>query len=185
MKATIKQACVLAGALMLGACSTSAASVAAPAASPTATGTATGTGTAPPTTVAPGPVQLRVVDTRYGKAIARGDGKVVYAWDQETGADATCLDAECVGKWPPLTATSISATDGLDPSWFALVPRPDGTMQVAVQGRRLYTMTIDAPGEANCQDTDGWYLRNPDGSSNRTEVGGKDDDDHEGTDASS
>jgi predicted lipoprotein with Yx(FWY)xxD motif len=178
MKATIRQACVLAGVLVLGACSSSAASVA------TAGGAAEVSATTPATatsTTAAGPVQLRVVDTRYGKAIARGDGKVVYAWDQETGADAACLDAECVGKWPPLTATSISVTDGLDPSWFTLVPRPDGTMQVAVQGKRLYTMTIDAPGEANCQDTDGWYLRQPDGSSNRTEAGGTDDDDTEGT----
>lgn len=121
------------------------------------------------TTAAASSVQLKIVDTPYGKAIGQTDGKVVYAWDQEGPGKITCVQAACVEKWPPVTATTFTVGDGLDKARFSLVSRPDGTTQVALDGKALYTMAIDTPGEANCQGADGWWILNPDGSKNTTQ----------------
>lgn len=120
------------------------------------------------TTTANASVQLKIVDTPYGKAIGQTDGKVVYAWDQEGPGKIACVQAACVEKWPPVTATTFTVGDGLDKARFSLVSRPDGTTQVALDGKALYTMAIDTPGEANCQGADGWWIINPDGTKNTT-----------------
>lgn len=145
----------------------------------TTTATTATPSSAPSTTVAPkatttggsatsGKAQLTVVDTSYGKAIGRGDGHVLYAWDKEADAGNTvkCVEAKCVEKWPPLIATDFTVADGLDAKSFSLVDRPDGTKQVSFGGKRLYAMSADEAGDANCQGTEGWWILNPDGTKN-------------------
>lgn len=115
-----------------------------------------------------GPV-ITVVSTPYGPALGTGAGpvagKVLYAWDREADGTIQCT-GECATKWPPLTATAVTTAPGIDPGRFTLVSRPDGGTQVALDGRPLYTMAIDRPGEASCQGGDGWWIRTPDGAEN-------------------
>ena len=167
------------GALALGACGSSTTATTATIAPPTtkaAPATTTGT-VAPSSTAKPadGKVQLKIVTTPYGKAIGRGDGKVLYAWDKEADAGNTtvCLDAACLDKWPPLTATDFAVGDGLDAKAFTIVDRPDGTKQVALNGKRLYAMKVDEPGDANCQGAEGWWILNPDGTKNTNKTAAK------------
>ncbi len=177
-------ALALAAAALLAACGTTTT---------TGAGTTTGTGSGTlassstaPTTQTPGTTagttpgtvpdvpagvaQIKVITTPYGAALGRGDGKVLYAWDKETGTDATCTSAACVEKWPPLLATDIEVGSGVDRAALTLVARPDGTQQVAINGRRLYAMALDEPGEANCQGAEGWFILHPDGSKNANET---------------
>lgn len=191
---SVALACTLlfAGGALLGACSstTPTTTTGAPGGSTTAAPLTSGTtamtypgttpmtypGTTPGTsktdgTMVGGAVEIKIISTPFGPALGNGDGLVLYAWDQETGSDAKCVAAACVQKWPPFVATSFTVGTGVDKSLFGLVDRPDGTKQVTVGGKRLYRMSADTPGDANCQGLEGWYIRNADGSSLKNTVG--------------
>ena len=152
------------GALALGACSSNTA------APPTV-------GTSAPTTtttiaVAPG---LKLVDTPYGKAVGRSDGHVLYAWDKESEAGdlkALCVEAACLEKWPPLLAETVGLDDSIDPHLVALLERPDGKKQVSYNGHRLYAMSADEVGDANCQGVEGWWIMNANGTKNTNRTAG-------------
>ena len=129
------------------------------------------TTTVPPagTVLAPS-ADIVVISTPYGDALGTDDGLVLYAWDEEADGTIVCVDAECVETWPPLLATEIGDTADLDRARVTLVERPDGRSQVALDARPLYHMAVDAPGEANCQGTDGWWILRPDGTTNTNVV---------------
>jgi len=161
-------ALALSAAVVLGACGSTA----------TTTGSAGTVAPAPPGTNGLGAlgstpqqpmgdaVEIKIVMSPYGPALGRGNGKVLYAWDKETDGSTICQAAACVEKWPPLTASVLTFGDGVDKAQFSLVDRPDGSKQVAIDGRRLYTMAIDNPGEANCQGSEGWWILHADGTKN-------------------
>ena len=160
-------AVMLGAAAVLGACGSTATTTT----SPSVPGTPPGTnaqvtlGSTPDQPLGDA-VEIKIVQTPYGAALGRGNGKVVYAWDKETDGSTICSEAACIEKWPPVTAAAMSCDTGVDKTKFTLVARPDGSQQVAFDGRRLYTMAIDSPGEANCQGTEGWWILNPDGTKN-------------------
>jgi len=137
------------------------------AASKPAAGGSTTTGSSP-VTVEPGIASFKVIDTPFGKAVGTANGKVVYGWKKETddGNKIACLDAACLAKWPPVYAESVMVGDGLTVSQFGTVARPDGKTQATLNGRPLYWMKADEPGDANCQGEDGWWIANPDGTVN-------------------
>jgi predicted lipoprotein with Yx(FWY)xxD motif len=128
---------------------------------------APGEGSTPETT---GSVDLVVVSTPYGDALGTDDGLVVYTWDEEADGTVRCVDAGCLETWPPLLAAEIGQVADLDPSRATLVERPDGGTQVAIDGKPLYHMAADGPGEANCQGASGWWILNPDGTKNTNET---------------
>lgn len=118
---------------------------------------------------------VSVVETDFGPAIAVGDDQVVYTWDQETGPTPKCThdligaDGEpCDEKWPPVMVETLDQLrfEGVDAALFTVVALPDGRQQLALGDRLLYTMSLDGPGDANCQGAEGWYIVNPDGTSN-------------------
>ncbi|MCB1261087.1 MAG: hypothetical protein KDB33_11985 [Acidimicrobiales bacterium] len=121
---------------------------------------------------------VAVIDTDFGPAIAVGE-QVVYTWDTETSTTPVCthdrIGADgmpCDEKWPVVEVDELASLtfDGVDAASFTVVERPDGRSQLALGGRLLYTMSLDGPGDANCQGAEGWYIVNPDGTSNRTET---------------
>lgn len=136
----------------------------------TAPATTATKGTTKETAMAEG-VQITVITTPFGKALGNGEGLVLYAWEQDTPGSSKCTSAACVEKWPPLLAASLDEVkvgDGVvDAMHFTLIDRPDGTTQVALDGRPLHTMSADAPGEANCQGLDGWWIQTPEGGWNK------------------
>jgi len=146
-----------------GSTASTTATTGAPAGGPS--GTAATPGTAPA-----GPVDLVVVSTPYGDAIGTDDGLVLYTWEAEADGTVACVDAECVEKWPPLLADAIGDAGDLDPMRVTLIERPDGATQVAIDGRPVYHMAVDEPGEATCQGAEGWWILNPDGTTNTNET---------------
>ena len=72
-------------------------------------------------------------------------GKVLYVSDQEGGGKLLCTTSACTAIWVPLTVAS-----GQQPSWpsslashLSTVMRPDGSSQVAWDGKPLYTFSFD------------------------------------------
>lgn len=125
-------------------------------------GSSTTSGTKPTAT---GAIVIKVVQTPYGPALGSADGRVLYAWDKEASGTIQCSATACTDKWPPLVGASVTG-DGIQTTGLTLVTRPDGTQQAALDGKPLYNMAIDAPGEANCQGAEGWWIYKPDGTKN-------------------
>jgi predicted lipoprotein with Yx(FWY)xxD motif len=84
-----------------------------------------------------------------GRVLTDADGMVLYASDEEAAdPDVLCTDA-CEEFWIPLDAGSGTPTGADGVTGLAVAERPDGTMQVTLDGRRLYTFSEDSTGEAS------------------------------------
>jgi predicted lipoprotein with Yx(FWY)xxD motif len=94
------------------------------------------------------PPTVNVIETEgLGAVLTDAGGQVLYAADEEADPDVVCTDA-CEEFWAPVdagsgTPTGVAGLTGLD-----VAERPDGSRQVTHDGRRLYTFTLEGPGEA-------------------------------------
>lgn len=74
-------------------------------------------------------------------------GKALYASDQESGSKLLCTMSACTSFWKPLTTSSSKPTAGSGAGKIGTVKRPDGTMQVTIGGKPVYTFAEDSPGK--------------------------------------
>jgi predicted lipoprotein with Yx(FWY)xxD motif len=81
-----------------------------------------------------------------GRVLVDSDGKALYAADEEADSNVLCTDA-CLSFWTPLTIDSGTPTASSVPGMLGVSERPDGTRQVTLDGKRLYSFTEDDPGE--------------------------------------
>jgi predicted lipoprotein with Yx(FWY)xxD motif len=128
MNKVIITAAVVAGSLGLAACGGSSNS----------SGTTSSSG--PGTTVAvksiPG----------VGNVLVDSAGKALYSSNVEAKGMVQCTGA-CTSFWQPLTAGSGMPTAPGNAGKLTVIKRPDGTRQVALDGKPLYTFSQDAPGK--------------------------------------
>jgi predicted lipoprotein with Yx(FWY)xxD motif len=91
-------------------------------------------------------VALKSIDG-VGKVLVDSNGMALYTSNMDTAGKPACAGA-CASIWKPLTVASgtPSAADGVGK--VAVVMRADGTRQVAVAGKPLYTFVQDSPGKA-------------------------------------
>jgi predicted lipoprotein with Yx(FWY)xxD motif len=147
--------------LLVSACSSSGASTApsAPAAASAAPSAAASGGTGATITVA-------VANGTVGAFLTGPDGKTLYTFAPDTANTSTCTDT-CIQTWPAFTVT---ATDTLTPGagvtgTLTSFARPDGTMQVAINGHPLYYFSGDTKaGDTTGQGKAGkWFVALPTG----------------------
>jgi predicted lipoprotein with Yx(FWY)xxD motif len=117
---------------------------------------------------------VTIRDVGGGQVLASPDGRTLYVSDQEKGK-VLCASSGCEAIWTPLTLSSgsrIKAPAGLD-GQLGTVQRPDGSAQVALDGRPLYTFSLDhtsgqANGDGATDSFDGvdftWHTATPTGS---------------------
>jgi len=144
-------------ALALAACSSSGASPAASSAPTSAASAATAAGATHIVAVANGDV---------GAYLTGEGGKTLYVFTPDSANTSTCVDT-CAATWPPFT---VGSTDTLAPGTgvtgtLTTFARPDGTLQVAVNGLPLYYYAADAKaGDTTGQGAGGkWFVGPPDG----------------------
>ncbi len=103
--------------------------------------------------------------TELGEVLIDGDGLTLYGFlnDRDAGGPS-CNDA-CADAWPPVVVDGTELPAGLDPEVFSLMPRDDGSMQLAAGIWPLYLFAGDAaPGDVNGQGSgDVWFAVAPDG----------------------
>jgi len=114
--------------------------------------------TAPPTTpattaakpAAGKPISLAVTTTSLGQAVTL-NGLTVYRFDNDTNKPpkSTC-DGQCLTAWPPVltdgTATVVASE--IDSAKVGTLTRPDGSVQVTLNGWPLYLFGQDkSPGD--------------------------------------
>jgi predicted lipoprotein with Yx(FWY)xxD motif len=91
-------------------------------------------------------VAVRPIDG-VGKVLVDSSGRALYASDVEADGKVKCVDA-CKSFWKPLTVDSGSPTaTSSDIGSLAVIKRPDGSRQVTVDGKPLYTFTDDSAGQ--------------------------------------
>ncbi len=101
-----------------------------------------------------------------GNIVTDGSGWTLYRFDNDKNNPPTtnCVD-QCATMWPAAAAVSDTQVMGVDQNLVGSIKRPDGTMQLTLNGWPLYRYTGDKqPGDTNGQDVGQvWYVSTPDG----------------------
>lgn len=121
---------------------------------------------APTTPDQAGPVELTLVESEAGTALADAEGRILYGFTKDKDAESVC-EADCIATWPALTtAEGVELGEGLDESLLGTTERTDGVTQVVYNDWPLYYYVGDAlPEESNGQGLDDeWFLVAPDGT---------------------
>jgi predicted lipoprotein with Yx(FWY)xxD motif len=95
---------------------------------------------------------LAVASTDAGKVLVDPQGRTLYAFAADTKGHSACTGS-CATYWPPTPAGSLpgSTPKGVTAT-LGQITRPDGTMQLTVDGFPMYTYVGDAkPGQAKGQ----------------------------------
>ncbi len=107
---------------------------------------------------------VATADTDLGTVLVDPSGFTMYVFTEDGNGESVCTDG-CASVWPPVSGDTAIGT-GLNASTFATSTRNDGTVQLTVGGRPLYTYSADAnPGDTKGQDVNGvWFVVDPDGN---------------------
>lgn len=119
-------------------------------------------------------VQVRSAGSA-GTVLTDAQGKALYASDQEASGKLVCTSSACTAIWAPLLVADGKPTGPSSiTAMLGTVARPDGKMQVALDGRPLYTFTFDhSAGQVNGNGTKDsfngtnfvWHVATPTGVS--------------------
>jgi predicted lipoprotein with Yx(FWY)xxD motif len=85
-----------------------------------------------------------------GSVLVDSSGKVLYTNDMDTGSMIACT-GQCLTEWVPVAAPSggqPTSDDSAVQSKLGTVKRSDGSSQVTLSGKPLYTFVEDGPGQA-------------------------------------
>jgi predicted lipoprotein with Yx(FWY)xxD motif len=83
-----------------------------------------------------------------GNVLADASGKALYTPDQEAAGQILCTGA-CASIWVPLTSGGSTPTGPSSAGTVGMVERPDGTSQVTLDGKPLYTFAEDSNGQVS------------------------------------
>ncbi len=103
-------------------------------------------------------------DEELGYILVGGNGKTLYTFANDEPNSTSCVEP-CSNNWPPLTVESANAlvTSVNIPGVFTTFERPDGTLQVAYNGKALYFWVNDAArGDTTGHNfRDVWFVAKP------------------------
>ncbi|MEX0663881.1 MAG: hypothetical protein WD598_03795 [Acidimicrobiia bacterium] len=105
---------------------------------------------------------IKVAESDLGEILVNGKGLTLYAFDIDSGTDATACGAGCDSTWPALESKKPKVGKGLDASLIA----SNSSNHVHYNGHLLYTYASDsAPGDANGNGVgDVWHAVGADGN---------------------
>jgi predicted lipoprotein with Yx(FWY)xxD motif len=82
-----------------------------------------------------------------GDVLVDANGMPLYTSNLDTAGQPACTGS-CTAVWKPLSVASGTPSAAANAGKVALVMRADGTQQVTIGGKPLYTFVKDAPGKA-------------------------------------
>jgi predicted lipoprotein with Yx(FWY)xxD motif len=83
-----------------------------------------------------------------GSVLVDNSGKPLYSSNLEASGKIVCDDSACNAFWKPLTLASGKPSASASTGKLGVITRPDGSRQVTVAGKPLYTFSEDSPGKA-------------------------------------
>jgi predicted lipoprotein with Yx(FWY)xxD motif len=107
---------------------------------------------------------------QYGQYIVDEQGRALYLFTPDEGAQGSTCYESCAEAWPPALTERRPQSEhpSIRDERIGTLRRDDGTMQLTYNGWPLYYYTPDrAAGQAMGQDVESfggeWYLLNPEG----------------------
>jgi predicted lipoprotein with Yx(FWY)xxD motif len=98
-------------------------------------------------------------DAKLGTVVATPTRQAIYRWTREPVGTVRCTGA-CARLWPPV----LVRRGAVVPMHVAgimgdlgTIRRPDGTRQLTLDRRPLYTYAHEKPGQVLCNNVDGWF----------------------------
>jgi predicted lipoprotein with Yx(FWY)xxD motif len=128
--------------------------------------TAPTTSTATTTSAA---ARIGVASTDLGHVVVNGAGRTLYIFEKDANGMSAC-NGTCAAYWPPLVTNGKPVTmPGVNASLIGTTTRADGSEQVTIDGRPVYTYVGDRqPGQTSGEGlTDfgaGWDALTPGGA---------------------
>jgi predicted lipoprotein with Yx(FWY)xxD motif len=134
-----------------------------------------GSGSSAATDTGQGSGKVVTVSDASGRSVlVDAQGRALYFSDQEKAGKVLCTSGACGAIWTPLTVSSMRSLTSPPPlaKELGTMARPDGSTQVTLDGRPLYTFSFDhSAGEVNGDGTqdsfDGtdftWHVATPSG----------------------
>jgi predicted lipoprotein with Yx(FWY)xxD motif len=104
-----------------------------------------GSGSAPDQNTSNGAVTVSDRTVNGASVLVNQAGVTLYTNDQDTAGKLACVSSDCTAIWAPLTVPAGAqpkAASGVTGT-LATVQRPDGTSQVTLDGKPLYTFSFD------------------------------------------
>jgi predicted lipoprotein with Yx(FWY)xxD motif len=111
---------------------------------------------------------LKTAMTAPGTVLTTADGKTVYMFEPDK-ADKSACNGACLAEWPIVAAPNpLPGQPAGVSAKLGVLMRPDGTRQLEIAGRPLYTFAGDkVSGDAKGQKLEAfggeWYVLAPDG----------------------
>ena len=133
MRRLLVPAAAVAATLVLAACGGGGGDSSSDSSTPSSSGTA---------------VSVKSIDGT-GNVLVDSDGQALYASDVEANGKVMCTTGACMAFWKPVTTNTAKPTASSDVDKIGVIKRPDGSMQLAVAGRPLYTFSEDSPGKVS------------------------------------
>jgi predicted lipoprotein with Yx(FWY)xxD motif len=110
---------------------------------------------------------LKTTNTAFGSIVINAKGRTVYAFNKDTkGSGASACSGACAGLWPAVTVTGPTPSVKGVTGKVGTIKRDDGSTQVTLDGRPLYTYSGDSgAGDTTGQGVQGvWWVVAPDGA---------------------
>jgi predicted lipoprotein with Yx(FWY)xxD motif len=100
-----------------------------------------------------------IKDKQLGRVLTTSQRQAIYIWKSEPKGEIRCTRA-CAKAWPPVLVTK----GVMVPMHYAgikgdlgTIRRPDGSRQLTLDRRALYTYAHEKPGQVLCNGVDNWF----------------------------
>jgi predicted lipoprotein with Yx(FWY)xxD motif len=100
-----------------------------------------------------------IMDKQLGEVLTTSRKQAIYIWKSEPKGKIRCTGA-CAKAWPPVLVNKGVVVPmhyaGIKGD-FGTIRRPDGSRQLTLGRRALYTYAHEKPGQVLCNDVDNWF----------------------------
>jgi predicted lipoprotein with Yx(FWY)xxD motif len=107
-----------------------------------------------------------IMDENLGEVLTTANKQAIYVWRSERRGTIRCTGS-CAKAWPPVLARKGVTVRMHYPGIrgdFGTIRRPDGSRQLTLDRRALYTYAHEKPGQVLCNDVDNWFAVKAKGS---------------------
>ena len=100
-----------------------------------------------------------IQDKALGEVLTTSNKQAIYVWNSEPKGKIRCTGS-CAKAWPPVLVKKGVVVPmhyaGIKGD-FGTIRRPDGSRQLTLDRRALYTYAHEKPGQVLCNDVDNWF----------------------------
>ena len=100
-----------------------------------------------------------IMDKQLGEVLTTSQRQAIYIWKSEPKGKIRCTGA-CAKAWPPVLVKKGVVVPmhyaGIQGD-FGTIRRPDGSRQLTLDRRALYTYAHEQPGQVLCNNVDNWF----------------------------